>query len=190
MTSFEFFTVLLSFVISIGVASLLQSVIHLLQELPRVRFSIAWALWAVVIFYAQIIFWLRAWSYNDSFTLQAVTSVPPLILAIIAFIACGLVTPRIPSEGPIDLKAFHAGQGRKYQLAYAAYMLAAIVQGSLMLGEPASNTNFWIDTSIQLGIALLCVLCAIFPGASWLQIAAPLLLLLFAIPYYSQLMEP
>lgn len=189
MTSFEFFTVLLSFVISIGVANLLQAVNRLLQELGRVRFSLSWALWAGMIFFAQIIFWLRAWSYSEGFTLRIVTSVPPLVLAIIAFIACGLATPRIPAEGTIDLKAFHAAQGRKYQLAYAAYMILAIVQGALMLEQPLSDTGFQIDTGIQLLMALASIACAVFPRATWLQIAVPALLLVAVMPYYSRLMD-
>ena len=189
MTSFEFFTVLLSFVISIGVASLLQSVIRLLQENDRVRFSLSWALWAAVIFYAQVIFWLRAWSYSEGFTLRVVTSVPPLILAIIAFIACGLATPRVPAEGPIDLKAFHAAQGRKYQLAYAAYMIVAIVQGALMIEQPFSDPGFQLDTAIQVAMALASIACATFSRATWLQIAVPALLLVSVIHYYSRLMD-
>jgi hypothetical protein len=189
MTSFEFFTVLLSFVISIGVASLLQSVIRLLQEHDRVRFSLSWALWAGVIFFAQIIFWLRAWSYSEGFTLRVETSLPPLILAIIAFIACGLATPRIPADGPIDLKAFHMSQGRKYQLAYAAYMIVAIVQTALMLSQPLSDIGFQADAATQLAMALASIARAMFLRATWVQVTIPALLLLSIIPYYGRLMD-
>ncbi|HEV7690101.1 MAG TPA: hypothetical protein VGO52_04740, partial [Hyphomonadaceae bacterium] len=86
MTSFEFFTVLLSFVVSIGVAHLLQTVARLIQEHDRVRFSLTWALWAGAIFNLQITYWLRSWMYHEHFTLRTETSVPPLVLAIIAFL--------------------------------------------------------------------------------------------------------
>jgi hypothetical protein len=93
MTAFEFFTVLLSIIVSLGVASLLQSVVRLIQDSSRVQFSLTWALWAAAIFNLQISYWLKAWSYHEHFALRIVTSIPPLVLAIIAFIGCGLATP-------------------------------------------------------------------------------------------------
>jgi len=113
MSSFEFFTVLLSFVVSIGVANLLQTVAQLMQAQERVRFSLTWALWAGAIFNLQITYWLRSWTYHENFTLRTETSVPPLVLAIIAFMACGLASPRVPDTGEIDLQAFHNDDGRK-----------------------------------------------------------------------------
>ncbi len=71
VSAFEFFTVLLSFVVSLGgVAGMLSAVIRLMQEAPRVRFSAAWALWATAGFTIQINFWLRAWSYHTDYALR------------------------------------------------------------------------------------------------------------------------
>lgn len=193
MTAFEYFTVLLSFVVSLGVASLLHAVARLIQEASRVRFSLAYALWAAVIFELQITFWLRSWSYHETFTLRTETSVPPLVLAIIAFIACGLATPHIPETGSIDLREFHARQGRKYQVAYAIFMLIAIVQAALMsslLDESLTSPTFLTNSTVQVGLAVLAITAAIFRNWRWLQIAVPALFLISAIGFYPQLMEP
>jgi hypothetical protein len=193
MTSFEFFTVLLSFVVSIGVAHLLQTVARLIQEHDRVRFSLTWALWAGAIFNLQITYWLRSWTYHEHFTLRTETSVPPLVLAIIAFLACGLSAPRVKEAGEIDLRAFHNEDGRKYQIAYAAFMLVAIVQGILMAdiaNEPLPPNRLLMDSIYQAGFAVLAILAAIFHRVRWLQAGVPALFILFALNFYGRMMEP
>jgi hypothetical protein len=189
MSSFEFYTVLLSFVVSLGVASLLQAVTRLIQDSSRVRFSLTWALWAAAIFNLQIVYWLRSWTYHEHFSLRTETSIPPLVLAIMAFIACGLATPRIAEQGAIDLRDFHVKQGRKYQIAYAAFMLMAVVQGILMRdvgNDPAAIVQ---DTITQIVIAFVAIACAVFQKQRWLQIGAPAVFLIAAVAYYGRLME-
>ena len=191
MSAFEFFTVLLSFVVSLGVASLLHTVVRLAQEGGRVRFSLTWALWAAAIFNLQITFWLKSWSYHEHYTLKTSTSIPPLVLAIIAFLSCGLATPHIPDEGPIDLKAFHERQGGKYQIAYAVFMAVAILQGALMLdmADAQSMSFFVTDAATQAGLAIAALLAAVFRGQRWIQAGVPAIFLVFGVAYYGRLME-
>jgi hypothetical protein len=192
MTSFEFFTVLLSFVVSIGVAHLLQTVARLIQEHDRVRFSLTWSLWAGAIFNLQIVFWLRSWTYHEHFTLRTETSIPPLVLAIVAFLTCGLAAPRVPDTGEIDLRVFHNEDGRKYQIAYAAFMLVAIVQGLLMANianeAPAPN-QLLTDSIFQAGYAVLAIMAAVFHRVRWVQAAVPALFIVAAIGFYPRMME-
>jgi hypothetical protein len=192
MTSFEFFTVLLSFVVSIGVAHLLQTVARLIQEHDRVRFSLTWALWAGAIFNLQITYWLRSWTYHENFTLRTETSVPPLVLAIIAFLTCGLVSPRVRDAGDIDLRAFHDEDGRKYAIAYAAFMFVAIFQGILMAdiaNEALPLNQLLIDSLFQAGFGVLAILAATFNRVRWLQVGVPAIFIIFAPGFYVRLME-
>jgi len=192
MSSFEFFTVLLSFVVSIGVAHLLQTVSRLIQEHDRVRFSLTWGLWAAAIFNLQITYWLRSWIYHEHFTLRVETSVPPLILAIVAFLTCGLVTPRIKDAGDIDLRAFHAEDGRKYQIAYAAFMSIAIIQGILMsdfASESLPPNTMMIDSLTQAFFVALAILAAVFQRIRWIQAGVPAVFILFAVGFYGRMME-
>ncbi len=189
MSSFEFFTVLLSIVVSLGVASLLQAVARLIQEYPRVHFSLTWALWAAAIFNLQITFWLRAWSYHEQFSLRTVTSIPPLVLAIVAFVGCALATPQIPDNGPIDLRGFHAKQGRKYQIAYAVFMLIAIIQAVLMNDISAASSSLVRDVASQAALGRIAIAAALFRRQRWLQVLAPALFLLTSVAFYGRLME-
>ena len=189
MTSFEYFTVLLSFVVSLGVANLLQTIVRLIQEHERVHFSLTYALWAAAIFNLQVTFWFKAWTYHEQFALRTETSIPPLVLAIIAFIACGLATVRVPENGPIDLRGFHARQGRKYQVAYAVFMLVAIVQSALMGDAARDYGTFLFNSVVQVVLALICVVAAAFHRVRWVQIWAPAILLFSAIAFYGRLMD-
>jgi hypothetical protein len=189
MSSFEFFTVLLSFVVSLGVASMLLAISGIIQESSRVQFSLSYALWAAVIFELQITFWLKSWAYHEAYALRIETSVPPLMLAIIAFIACGLATPRISETGKIDLRAFHARQGRKYQIAYAVFMVVAIAQAWLMSSIANDSSNLVMDSVILAVLAVIAVAAAILHRLRWVQIMAPAILLASAVTFYGRLME-
>lgn len=186
MTAFEFFTVLLSIVVSLGVASLLTAVARLIQESHRVRFSLVYALWLVAIFNLQLTFWLKAWSYHATYELHISTSIPPLVLAIIAFFACALATPPIRDEGVIDLSEFHAAQVHKYSLAMAAFMAAALAQAALM--DPIVNlTERIIDAATQIFYAAVFTLAAVFRRVTWLQILIPVVYTVSSALYYARL---
>ena len=186
MTAFEFFTVLLSIVVSLGVASLLTAVSRLIQESHRVRFSLTYALWVVAIFNLQITLWLKAFGYRDVFQLHVSTSIPPLILAIIAFFACALATPPIPDEGPVDLRDFHTEQVRKYGFAMAAFFIAALIQAALM--DPVVDlTGRIIDTVFQVIYIALFSLAAVYRKVRWLQPLVPIVFIIASGIYFTQL---
>jgi len=187
MSVFEFYTVLLSFVVSLGVASLLGSIVRLFQEADRVRFSLPHALWAVAIFNLQITFWLKSWTYRDQFDLRVSTALPPLVLAIIAFFACGLVTPHIPEDGTVDLQEFHARQGRKYQLTAALFMFAAIAQAALMDGF-FTTAGMVTDSVVQFALAALAIAAALASRSRWLQVVVPTIWVIGGLVYFPQLM--
>jgi hypothetical protein len=186
MTAFEFFTVLLSIVVSLGVASLLIAVSRLIQESHRVHFSLTYALWLVAIFNLQITFWLKAWSYHAAYELHVSTSIPPLVLAIIAFLACALATPPIPDEIEINIDEFHTSQVRKYASAMAAFFIAAIAQAALM--DPVVDvTGRTIDTAAQLAYAVMFLFAAAYRRVRWLQRLVPVIFIIGSVFYFSQL---
>jgi hypothetical protein len=188
MSVFEFFTVLLSFIISLGIASLLSAVARLLQDAGRVRFSWSYALWAAAIFNIQILYWLKSWSYHDTYALRPANFGPPLVLAMLAFLACGLATPPTPDEGEIDLIAFHDRQGPKYMLTVAAYMTTAIVQGALM-GDYSQVGGAPADAAFPAGLAIMTLAAAVFHRVRWLQVAAPTVHIVASISYYGILLS-
>lgn len=175
MGLFEFYTVLLSIVISIGLASLLGTAMRLIQDADRVTFSAIHALWAVAIFLQQLGFWLKSWDYHALTDLTPVIFFTPLSLAILAYACSALVTPHIPEHGPIDLKAFHARQSPRYAVAMAAYLLMAIVQAIMM--DPMT-ADLQIDGLVMGLMAAVILVSVRWSRIAWLQVLTPCLIML------------
>lgn len=187
MSDFDYFTVLLSFIVSLGVTTLLAAVARLLQESHRVVFSWRYALWAVAIFNLQISFWIKSWSYRDTYDMHVSTALPPLLLAITVFLACGLATPPVRDSGPIDLRAFHQDNGWKYQIAFAVFMVLAIIQAALYGDLFPGGASVPADAIAQGGFAALAAAAAVFRRQRWLQLGVPVVLLTGSIGYYERL---
>lgn len=134
MTAFDFYSVLLSFIVSAGVAALLSGVARLIQESSRVVFSWTHALWMLVIFEFQINMWLKAWSYHSTYSLAPASVLLPMMMAVLVYLSAALVIPQVPPTGEIDLPAFHRGEGPKYIAAVAAIYVAAFTL-EIALGE-------------------------------------------------------
>lgn len=175
MGLFEFYTVLLSIVISIGLASLLGAGIRLIQEADRVTFSAVHALWAAAIFLQQLGFWLKSWDYHALTDLTPVIFFIPFVLAILAYACSALVTPHIPEHGPVDLKAFHVRHSPKYAVTMAAYFLMAIVQAVMM--DPMT-AELRIDALVMGAMATIVLASARWSNVRWLQVITPCLILI------------
>jgi hypothetical protein len=187
MSVFEFYTFLLSFVVSLGVASLLSAIARLVQEAGRVKLSWSYALWTIAIFNLMITFWIKSWSYHDTFELRLAHAGPPLLLAIVGYLACGLATPPIPDEGVIDLDAFHERQGPKYMVAITIFMALAIVQGVLMGDFRFDAAEMPWDIIVQVGLGSLALVSAMLLRRRWIQILAPIIFLTSSVFYYLRL---
>lgn len=187
MSDFDYFTVLLSFVVSLGVTTLLATVARLLQESDRVVFSWRYALWAAAIFNLQVSFWIKSWSYHESYEMHISTALPPLMLAIAAFLACGLATPAVRDGETINLKAFHDANGGKYAIAFAAFMVLAIVQAALYGDLFPGEFSVPVDAIMQATFAVLAIAAAGFRGQGWLQVGVPIVFLAGSVAYYEKL---
>jgi hypothetical protein len=121
MTIFEHLSVLLSLILSLGIASLLLGVARLCQEWRRVTFSWPHALWTLAIFLAQILFWLFAFRFHSFAKTSVVSLVMPIAMVTAVFLQGALVTPAIHDEGPIDLRVFHDTHRFQYLGAAAVY---------------------------------------------------------------------
>jgi len=183
VTIFEHMMVLLSLILSLGIASLLIGVARLAQESRRVVFSWPHALWTALIFMNQILFWLYAFTFRHLPQTSLVGAALALGLVITVFLQGALVTPYIHDEGPIDLKAFH--QSHRFQ-----YLGAIVVYEILVLAYSAHiSTLMQISTwSFVIPAYLVATaLPAIVFRAAWVQIVCALLQLASALMAFAQL---
>lgn len=181
MTIFEHLSVLLSLILSLGIASLLLGVARLCQEWRRVVFSWPHALWTFAIFLTQILFWLYAFNYRNFGKTSVMGLVMPIALVIAVFLQGALVTPSIAEVGPINLKAFHDSHRFQYLGAVIVYYaLFEFYTWHLSALVPMQAVSYLIP-AVFLASALLALLIK----SRWVQVPMALMqiaLQLAAIP--------
>src|SRR5581483_11957978 len=98
MSAFEHVTALFSFVYALALTHLLARIAELIVARERVRFSGLLAVGmanAVVLVFAN---WLSLWDLR-SIVIQ-------FLFAVVIFLICALVGPKVPEEDAIDLEDF------------------------------------------------------------------------------------
>jgi hypothetical protein len=185
MTIFEHLSVLLSLILSLGIASLLLGVARLMQEWRRVVFSWPHALWTVVIFLTQLLFWLYAYTFHTVVKTSLIGMMIPLAMSITVFLQGALVTPYIPEAGPIDLRAFHASRRFQYLGAMILYDLLFIAMSLHM----ATFMQIQIWSYVIPVFFIVTTLSALSFKTQWIQVAAAGSQILIQLLSFSQVVD-
>jgi hypothetical protein len=127
MSAFEFLSVGLSFVLGLGVTTVLLSVVRLFRIRATVRWDWIPLAWAVMIFVAQIQYWWgifefggrSEWSFGDFLLL--------LIAALALFVASSVVLPEVEDVAEIDLTSYFSESGRWALVAFAGHVCLLVV---------------------------------------------------------------
>ena len=135
MTSFEFFTVALSFVLGLGVTRLLLGGLGVFRARQRQKVHWIPIVWAVSIFLYQIQYWwaifelkglIETWTHGAFATL--------LSLAVLLFIAGALILPTSADQERESLFEYFDQNGRWALPALTAYMALAIWANWFLFG--------------------------------------------------------
>jgi hypothetical protein len=170
MTAFEVVFILVTIIVSLAITHLLSGFVGLLRSVSRVRFSALHALWVWIAFAGLIANWASLWPMKSVTAWPAWAVLLLLVTFIVQYVFCALVTPDLPTEGRIDLVAFHESQSRRYILAYIALLLAALMP-NLALGGAAFYSEWSRDTALATAM-LVFALLALFVTVRWLSIGA------------------
>lgn len=104
MSTFEYITVALSFVLGLGITRILLASVYVFRSRKTVKIHWIPIVWAMSIFLIQIQFW---WTiFELSYTVEAWTALhfgTLLILALTLFVAGALVLPTTPDANSISL---------------------------------------------------------------------------------------
>ncbi len=111
MSEFEIFTVVLSFILGLGIAQILSSVVFLIHSRRDVALSWTPFLWALALFELHINFLFAAfWFYSADRAF--VWYLLDLVSAVLLFISGGLVLPSESRALPEALDEFFDRDGR------------------------------------------------------------------------------
>ncbi|WP_395646888.1 hypothetical protein [Terricaulis sp.] len=173
MSVFEHLLTLGSFVLALGIGTILTFAASLFQRRREVRFSVAHLLWMLVIFAGQIAFWLGAYMFSgvahSSFPAIAFVIAQPILF----FLQSAFVAPG--GADTLDLQAFHQSNGRSYM---AMFLLTLATQLAFMMHVAAVNPALHLnDFFVSQGAALAVTLLALLLRWRWVQVVAPAVLL-------------
>jgi hypothetical protein len=122
--AFDYVMTLMSFVYALAIAHLLATTGDIIGAWSRVRFSWLNAAWMLFSLLGVLAWWIGLWHAGDTWRMDQVAIF--FVLAAILYVQARLVCARIPSEGEIDLVAFHAREGRKYMTGYAVLTVLTV----------------------------------------------------------------
>jgi hypothetical protein len=185
MTIFEHLSVLLSLILSLGIASLLLGVARLAQDWKRVVFSWPHALWTVAIFLSQILFWLFAFRFHSFTKTSLIGLAMPIAMVTAVFLQGALVTPTIESGEAIDLRAFHDSHRFQYLGAMLVYYLLfegwTIHMATLL---PLQWTSYVLPV-----LFLVTTLAALVFKPRWVQVTGALLQIALQLAAFPALVD-
>ena len=162
MHAYDFILVLLSFVYAAAVTHVLSTAGEIIIASKRVRLSWINAGWMCATLLFTCGWWIGLWDLH-TVTVWSVGAVAFYFsVAAGIYLTVRLVSPRIPERGEIDLRAFHADEGRKYLVAYTILSVMTIItnaglgQGDSAIQWPAQNVVI-IPMTIATGIAAIFI---------------------------------
>jgi hypothetical protein len=180
LSLFEYVIVLLSVVLSLGIARVLESHAHLLKRGADVRWSPTYILWLVIILACHVDLWASLWMVRTAASWSMGSLLVVLMGATSLFYAAVLSAPDLEPGRPIDLWAFHLENRRRYLGAVIAYLiLGAVINMTLLAGHFDWATFGGALPSVGLALA------AIFISNRRVQIVAPILLAILMVIYFA-----
>lgn len=171
MHAYDFILILFSFVYAAAVTHLLTVAGEIIIASKRVRLSWLNAGWMFAGLLFTCAWWIGLWDLHVVRVWDVGAIAFYFSVAAGMYLYVRLVSPRIPDAGEIDLRIFHAQEGRKYLVAYA--ILSWVTVGvNAVLGQANGIAQWPAQNTVIVPMALATTLAAIFSKPSWLQALA------------------
>jgi len=180
MTTFEFVSVLLSIVVSLALAHLLTAFARMAKAK---NLKLSWVLigWMGVAMFGCLDFWFSLWQARDVGVWSFGYVMLWLLMATALYMMAWLVAPEGELEGR-DLHAGYLADRRKFLIAYAAYLLGAVlINMSLQV--------FYDLVSWLVALWFLPLIAAWIWANKWVQFAALAVTLALTARYVASYMS-
>ena len=160
MTQVESVSVALSLILGLGVALVLTSVLAAFRARRSVQWDSAPVAWAAYIFVSQLQYWWGpVFLLNTLDRVSGAAFILLTLLAVLLFLAGGLVLPADARQYPTDMRTYFETDGRWGVLAYGLFWLLAIPLNNVWLyGVPVANpANITGAAMVPLAVAAFSV---------------------------------
>jgi hypothetical protein len=181
MNPFEFIIIFLAFIYSLALAHLLFGWTRMIRRRRQLVLSWPHLLWMLVGLFVLAVNWLSTWDFRALGNLSLLAISSEFLFVILNYFFCALVSPDFEGGETHDLRHFHECEGPTYILVFVAITTIAIVE-NFAAGTGLGIANQGAENALvvfQLPLALL----PLFVKRSWVQVAAPAVLLATVIAY-------
>lgn len=169
MSVFEHLMTLGSFILALGLASILMFLATLAHKRKEAKLSAPHMLWMAAIFVNQINFWLGSYALHD-ITHSSYTSIAfVIVFPILLYLQSALVVA--DADGPLDMPVHHANNKHYYVGLIAA---ASAIDAAYFLYIANANPQF--DMTLFLiadGALIATAMLAIFQNNRAVQLSVP-----------------
>jgi len=181
MEPFEFIIVFISFVYALGLTHLLLAITRMVRHRRTLVFSWIHALWMFGVLMMVFANWISLWDFHRLETISLPTMLAALILSVMQYLVCALVSPDFEERETYDMRAFNEREGRTYIGALFAMFIVAL---ALNYAAGASlGVKKWSDQNSLAVIFIVPVLLALLVRAAWVQLIGALAFAGFIIAY-------
>jgi len=186
MHAYDFILVLFSFVYAAAITHIISTAGEIIIASKRVRGSWLNGGWMCAALLFSCAWWIGLWDLHEV-SIWSVGSIAFYFsVAAGIYLNARLVCPRIPEEGDIDLRAFHADQGRKYLVAYTMLSLVTVITNA-GLGQGGSAVQWSAQNLVIIPMTVATVLAAIFISRPLVQACAIAIQILGWLWYFAKL---
>ena len=186
MRAYDFILVLFSFVYAAAVTHILSTVGQIIIASKRVRLSWFNAGWMCAALLFTCAWWIGLWDLHAVAVWNVGSVAFYFSVAAGIYLNAQLVSPRIPEQGEIDLRAFHADEGRKYLLAYTVLSVVTVITNA-GLGQGGSAVQWPAQNIVIAPMTVATAVAAIFIRNWWVQAVAVAMQILGWLWYFAKL---
>ena len=186
MHAYDFILVLFSFVYAAAITHILSVAGEIIIASKRIRFSWLNAGWMCAALLFACAWWIGLWDLHtvNAWSVGSIAFFFSVASGI--YLNARLVSPRIPEKGEIDLRAFHAEEGRKYLTAYTVLSVLTVITNA-GLGQGGSAVQWPAQNMVIIPMTVATGLAAIFIRQPWIQAAAVSMQILGWLLYFTKL---
>lgn len=181
MNPFEFIIIFLAFIYSLALTHLLFAWTRMIRHRRQLVLSWPHLLWMLIALFNLAVNWLSSWDYRALGNLSLIVISSEFLFVVLNYFFCAFVSPDFEGGETYDMRRFHECEGPTYILVFVAIVAIAMVENfaagvGLGLSKEGAENALVI---FQLPLALL----PLFVKRSWVQVAAPAVLLITIVAY-------
>ena len=181
MRPFDFVITFLAFIYALALTHLLLAAAHMIRHRRELVFDWAHGLWMVAALGILWANWISLWDFHGLATLSLGPIAIGFVYAIVQYLVCALVSPKLDGEDGTNMHAFHEAQGRTYIGAFAVLILISIPVN--LLASSDMNVSKWGSENALILAMVPATIAPLIWRARWVQIGSPLLEIILIVVY-------